>query len=126
MWTGKRRKKVSLEGLCPGYSFRQKTECSRHICILLNELVLNSFSSYQIAEGKTEGAAEGGSSQDELTETELFSKYYTEWKDQSKSEDSTFNTIPKFYYKVRCLGDNLSASAILYNNLNICTHLLLF
>ncbi|XP_031551039.1 serine/threonine-protein phosphatase 2A regulatory subunit B'' subunit gamma-like [Actinia tenebrosa] len=51
------------------------------------------------AEGATSAYQDGN-----LTETELFTKYYTEWKGhpkgKGKGKDKTFNTIPKFYYKL--------------------------
>lgn len=59
------------------------------------------FSVHHTAEANTDVFTGGSSSEEKLTETELFTKYYTEWKDQSQNSDSTFNTIPKFYYKVK-------------------------
>jgi len=35
------------------------------------------------------------------SETELFTKYYSEWKGAGKGTAKSYNAIPRFYFKVQ-------------------------
>ena len=42
----------------------------------------------------------GDLDQSTLSETELFTKYYNEWKGAGKGKTKSYDAIPRFYFKV--------------------------
>lgn len=54
-------------------------------------------------------------------ETELFTKYYTEWKGGG-GRDSSYKTIPRFYYRVTLgwITSLMLAQKHIMFNLNMC------
>uniref|UniRef100_A0A673I678 Serine/threonine-protein phosphatase 2A regulatory subunit B'' subunit gamma n=1 Tax=Sinocyclocheilus rhinocerous TaxID=307959 RepID=A0A673I678_9TELE len=56
-------------------------------------IIMSVIKSLFVTDGRTE-------EEKKAEETELFTKYYTEWKRGEKGEDDSFKHIPRFYYRL--------------------------